>query len=169
MDRLSSHVRKQFPGPAALGREQTRELSIETIYRQRGNAVVEGDAVLRPKRGEVTPRTRDGFRQMGYDEAASLLEKQGHGLDSETRFYRLEEGDGYFATFAEDTRIPDGHVGIIQPREPLLTAGAGLDATFVGPEEPQTGARITLEHRTVLVAADSVIAELLVVDPGTTR
>jgi len=148
-----------------VGREYSKNLSIDTISRQRGDAVVGSDGVVRRERSELSRRTRHHYKQRAKEDADKLLREAGVDVDADEQFYRLNDDESYYVEFAEEVDVPDGHVGLVFPRENLLGAGVRLHSTYVGPGQDECEALLTIEERFVLVSAGAEIAELVVIEP----
>lgn len=149
----------------AARREYSTNLSIDTIYRQRGDAVVGSAGVVRRERSELSRRTRRHYQQRGRDDAEALLREAGVEARSEEEFFRLNDEETYYVEFAEELDVPEGHVGLVFPRENLLRAGVRMHTSYVGPGQDECEALVTLEDRFVLVSAGAEVAELVVVRP----
>lgn len=144
--------------------EAVRTLTIESLYRQRGDAVVGDEGLLRRERGEVEPYSRREFEQRAQEDAVELLGRLGLDRTSSERFYRIDDEDSYFVEFAEPIDVPAGHVGLVRPRDTLRRAGVIIETAFVGPEDETVEALALLEDAFVLVAENAAVAELVVVE-----
>lgn len=147
------------------GRTYSKNLSIDAIYRQRGDAVVGSAGVVRRERSELSTHTRNHYQQRAHEDADALLSEAGVGRNSEEQFYRLNDEDTFYVEFAEDIDVPEDHVGLIFPRENLLRAGVLMHTTYMGPGEETAEALLMLEDRFVLVSEGAEIAEMIVVEP----
>lgn len=147
------------------GRTYSKNLSIDTIYRQRGDAVVGSVGVVRRERSELTTHTRNHYQQRAHEDADDLLREAGVGRDSDEQFYRLNDEDTFYVEFEEEIDVPEGHVGLIFPRENLLRAGVLMHTTYMGPGEASAEALLMLEDRFVLISAGAEIAEMVVIEP----
>lgn len=163
--RSTDWVDEQVPGSAALGRHYSKELTIGRLYRQRGDAVLAGGETMREKRSEVQPRTWYQYRQQGKSDADTLLQRFGEDRSSDRKFYRLDDDHAYIVRFDEPTDVPEGKVGYVAPKEALLSVGVQMHGSFVGPNEPRTGAMLFLEDKVALVGEDESVAEFVVWDP----
>jgi len=163
--RSTDWVDERVPGSDDLGRPYSRELTIGRLYRQRGDAVLAGGETMREKRKEVEPRTWYEYRQHGRSEADTLLQRFGEDRSSNRKFYRLDDEDAYIVRFEERTEVPDGRVGYVAPKEALLSVGVQMYGSFVGADEPRTGAMLYLDDKVALLGEDEAIAELVVWDP----
>jgi len=146
------------------GRTYSRNLSIDTIYRQRGDAVVGSGGVVRRQRSELSKRTRHHYKQRAREDADALLREAGVDVDDEEEFYRLEDDETYYVEFAEEIDVPPDHVGLTFPRENLLRSGVKLHSSYMGPAEDTGEALLSLEDRFVLISAGAEIAEVVVLE-----
>jgi deoxycytidine triphosphate deaminase len=146
----------------ASDRLKSQPLSIATVHRQRGNAVVGDGGLLRRERSAVDPRSRREFDQRAQEDAVDLLGRLGIEKTSTDRFYRLDDDDSYFLEFSESVIVPAEHVGLIQPRGSLMKSGALLETTFVDPDQETVEAHAFVEDGLVLLAEDATVAELVV-------
>lgn len=163
--RSTDWVEEQVPGSDALGRGYSKELTIGRLYRQRGDAVLAAGETMREKRSEIDPKTWYEFRQQGRSDADTLLQRFGEDRSSGRKFYRLDDEDPFIARFEEGTRVPPGHVGYVAPKESLLSIGVHMHGSFVGPDEPMTGAMLYLDDKVAVVGEDAAVAELVVWEP----
>lgn len=160
VQRTGNFMQERVP---ASDRLKSQPLSIETVYRQGGNAVVGDEGLLRRERSEVDPRSRREFQQRAKEDAVDLLGKVGVDPTSRERFYRIDEDDNYFLEFNESVIVPTEHVGLIQPRGTLMKSGVILETTFVDPEGDDVEAQVFVDDGLVLLAEDATVAELVVV------
>lgn len=160
--RAGNFVKERLDGAAE--RSYTRGLSIQSIARQRGDAVVGAQGVVRSRRTELPTHTRYDFDQHAQQDADTLLGEAGLEPDSDTEFYRLDDGDVYVVEFAEDPAIPVGSIGYVTPQANVLECGVLMHATAVGPDDDAARAVLSLEDRFVLVEEDAEIAELVVLE-----
>ncbi|PSQ18578.1 hypothetical protein BRD00_04630 [Halobacteriales archaeon QS_8_69_26] len=163
--RSTDWIGEHVPGSDALGRPYSEELTIGRLYRQRGDAVLASGETMREKRSEIDPKTWYEYRQHGRSDADTLLQRFGEDRSSNRRFYRLDDEDAFIVRFEEDTRVPEGHVGYVAPKESLLSIGVHMHGSFVGADEPMTGGMLYLEDKVALVGEDAAIAELVVWEP----
>ena len=159
--RSGTYVEDRFP---TSGTKETLPLSIDTLYSQHGEAVVGENGVLRPERKKLEPRTRRQFSTMGQGDADALLQKLGLSPTSDKRFYRIDENGAYMVTFNERVKIPDGHLGIVKPRENLRATGVLLNASYVEPGDNVVDATLFIEDQFGLLAEGTAIADLAVVE-----
>lgn len=160
VNRTGNFVQSRIPASDTL---KSRSLSIETVYRQRGDAVVGDEGLFHRERSVVEPRSRREFDQRAKEDAVDVLGRLGMGPSSTERFYRIDDEAIYFVEFNESQIVPEGHVGIIRPRQTLRRSGALLEASFVDPGQETIEAAVAVEDQFVLLAEDATVAELVVV------
>ena len=168
VERTSAYVEERLSGPPANEGMGEVELSIESIYRQRGQAVVGRGGILRKDRSELDARRKRYFEKQGYSDANSVLETAGVDQYSDREFYYLSDDETYYVEFAQTVDVPGGCVGMITPSESLLAAGVTLHASMVDPGDEVASALLSVEEKTVLLQASSSIARLVILapDPG---
>lgn len=167
--RTTDYVEERMPGPAAAGREYSRELSPAAVYRQDGYAVVGSSGLLRQERAELRTHTRAHYEKRGRADANALLGEAGVSTDDDREFYRLTEEHAYYVEFEQELSVPDGHVGLVVSQENLLRAGVMTHADPVGPNETTAEALLHVEASHVLVDHEASIAEMVVVEVESTE
>lgn len=148
----------------ASERLTSKSLSIEAVYRQRGDAVVGDEGLLHRERSEVTPRSRREFQQRAKEDAVEVLRRLGIDPSSAERFFLVTDEDSYFVEFSESAPVPEGYVGVVRPRETLRRSGAMVETSFVDPDQETVEMGVFVEDRSVLLAEDAAVAELVVVE-----
>lgn len=161
VQRSGNFVQDRVPASERL---QSQPLSIAAVYKQTGNAVVGDEGLLRRERSEVDPYSRREFEQRAKSDAVDILGRLGMDRSSTERFYRIGDDDSYFVEFGESVVVPDGHVGIVRPRDSLRRSGLLMQSGFVAPGQEDVEAHLFVEDSLVLLAAGSTIAELVVVE-----
>lgn len=164
--RMNEYVKERVSGPESLGRTFSRELSIDTVYRQGGHAVVGSEGLLHQERSELPTHGRNYYEKRGHSDANTLLEEVGVPADSDREFYRLSEDEIYYVVFQDEIDIPDGKFGLIAPQETLLRAGIMMHTSLIGSDEDTAEALIAVEENSVLLQDSSTVAELVVLDPA---
>lgn len=160
VNRTGNFVQSRVPASDTL---KSRSLSIESVYRQRGDVVVGDEGLFHRERSEVEPRSRREFEQRAREDAVDVLGRLGMGPSSTERFYRITDEATYFVEFSESQVVPDGHVGVVRPRETLRRSGALLQTAFVDPGQETIEAAVSVDDQFVLLAEDTTVAELVVV------
>jgi deoxycytidine triphosphate deaminase len=163
--RMNEYVKRRLTGPGEMGRTESIELSIESVYRQGGHAVVGSEGVLHQERTELPAHPKAHYDKRGESDAATLLSEAGVERTSDREFYRLSSDEIYYVKFEEEIDVPEGNVGFVAPQETLLWAGIMLHASPMGSEEDVAEALIGVEEDSVLLQASSSIAEMLILDP----
>lgn len=162
--RAGDYVEERLDGTTERG--YRRELSIQAVSRQRGDAVVGAEGIVRPRRTELPTHTRYDFSQHAQQEADALLAEAGLAEDSDQEFYRLDAEDTYFVRFVEDPAVPEGSIGYVTPKPNLLHCGVEMNASAVGPDDGPPEATLSLTDGSAFVQADAAIAELVVLEAG---
>jgi deoxycytidine triphosphate deaminase len=142
---------------------QSQALSIEAVHKQRGNAVVGDEGLLRRERSTVDAYSRREYEQRAQSDAVDILGRLGMDRSSTERFYRIGDEDSYFIEFAESVIVPEGHVGVVRPRDTLRRSGLLLETAFVEPGQEDVETHVFVEDRFVLLAEDATVAEMVVV------
>lgn len=161
VNRSGNFVQAHLPASETL---TSQSLSVEAVYRQRGDAVVGDEGLLHRERSEVTPRSRREFKQRAKEDAVDVLRRLGIDPSSSERFYLVTDEDSYFVEFSEPSPVPEGYVGIVRPRETLRRSGVMVETSFVDPDQETIEMGVFVEDRSVLLAEDAAIAELVVVE-----
>lgn len=160
VNRTGNFVQSRVPASETL---KSRSLSIETVYRQRGDVVVGDEGLFHRERSVVEPRSRREFEQRAKEDAVDVLGRLGMGPSSTERFYRIGDEACYFVEFGESVTVPEEHVGIVRSRETLRCSGALMEAAFVDPGQETIEAGLYVDDQFVLLAEDATLAELVVV------
>lgn len=161
VQRSGNWVQDRVPASDAL---QSQALSIASVYKQSGSAVVGDEGLLRRERTEVDPYSRREFEQRAQSDAVDILGKLGMDRSSTERFFRIGDEDSYFVEFEQSVVVPEGHVGIVRPRDSLRRSGVLLETASVGPGQEDVEAHAFVEDRFVLLAEDATVAEMVVVE-----
>lgn len=160
VQRSGNWVQDHVPASKTL---RSQALSIAAVHKQSGSAVVGDEGLLRRERTAVDPYSRREYEQRAQEDAVDILGKLGMERTSSERFYRIGDEDSYFVEFEQSVVVPEGHVGIVQPRDSLLRSGVLLETAFVEPGQEDVEAQLFIEDRFVLLAEDATVAELVVV------
>ena len=160
VQRSGTFVQDRVPASETL---QSQALSIATVHKQTGNAVVGDEGLLRRERTEVDPYSRREYEQRAQSDAVDVLGRLGMDRSSTQQFYRIGDEDSFFIEFEESVIVPEGYVGIVRPRDTLRRAGVLMESAFVDPGQEDVEAHVFVEDRFVLLAEDATVAEMVVV------
>ena len=161
VQRTGTFVQDRVPAGETL---RSQPLSVAAVHKQTGNAVVGDEGLLRRERTAVDAYSRREFEQRAQSDAVDILGRLGVDRTSQQRFYRVDDEDSYFVEFAESVAIPDGHVGIVRPRDSLRRSGVLMETAFVEPGQSEVESHVFVEDRFVLLAEAATVAELVVVE-----
>lgn len=160
VNRTGNFVQDRIPASEKL---RSRSLSVAAVERQRGDAVVGDEGLLHRERSSVTPRSRREFEQRAKEDAVEVLRRLGIEPSSSQRFYRVDDEGSYFVQFEESVTVPEGHVGLVRPRDGLRRSGALVETTFLSPGTSRVEVGLFVDDQVILLAEDATLAEVVVV------